>query len=91
MCGNDVLAVGALQGAKVMGLVVPGDISITGFDDIELAGIVTPSLTTVHVPHRDMGLRAAVSLIEAVESGQAGASVELPVTMELRESLAASF
>ena len=63
ICGNDVLAVGALMKAKEMGLRVPEDVSITGFDDIELARVVEPRLTTVHVPHGEMGKRAAAALI----------------------------
>ena len=57
LCGNDVLAVGAVGRALDSGYAVPGDVSITGFDDIELARIVTPALTTVQVPHREMGRR----------------------------------
>ncbi|MEM8537273.1 MAG: LacI family DNA-binding transcriptional regulator, partial [Pseudomonadota bacterium] len=52
LCGNDVLAVGALREAQAMGMGVPNDISIVGFDDIELAQVAHPPLTTVHVPHR---------------------------------------
>ena len=65
-CGNDVLAIGALRAAKSMGLSVPGDVSITGFDGIELASLAEPALTTVHVPHREMGRRAALSLISVL-------------------------
>ena len=89
MCGNDVLAVGALRGAKQLGLDVPRDISVTGFDDIELARIVTPSLTTMHVPHREMGRKAAVELVQIVENSSPGTSVELQVTLQIRESLGA--
>ena len=89
ICGNDVLAVGALRGSRDMGLDVPQDVSITGFDDIELARIVTPALTTVHVPHREMGRKAAEALIDMVEKRSTTASVELPITLELRGSLAA--
>jgi LacI family transcriptional regulator len=63
ICGNDVLAVGALKRAKSMGLRIPQDISITGFDDIEVATMVEPELTTVHVPHRRMGRIAAECLL----------------------------
>ena len=49
-CGNDVLAVGALQRARDMKIAVPDDVSILGFDDIELAQVAYPALTTVHVP-----------------------------------------
>lgn len=87
MCSNDVLAVGALVRAKQIGLTVPNDISITGFDDIELARIVSPSLTTVHVPHREMGQRAAIELIKMVEQKGAGSSQKLESTIEMRESL----
>ena len=88
MCGNDVLAVGALRRATELGICVPDDLSITGFDDIELASIVTPNLTTVHVPHRAMGRKAAVELVKMVEQKTKGPSVELSTTLELRASLA---
>ncbi|MGJ8603809.1 MAG: LacI family DNA-binding transcriptional regulator [Marivita sp.] len=87
MCGNDVLAVGALRGAQDMGVSVPQDVSITGFDDIELARIVTPQITTVHVPHREMGRRAAAALIDMVEKRSTGVSVELDVSVQIRGSL----
>ncbi len=64
ICGNDVLAVSAIVRAKEMRLKVPQDISITGFDDIELAEIVEPRLTTVHVPHKRMGSAAARLLLD---------------------------
>ena len=89
MCGNDVLATGALQGAKKMGLRVPDDISITGFDDIELATIAEPSLTTVHVPHREMGKRAAQMLIDMVNGTPPEQSIELKTSVCIRESLGA--
>lgn len=66
LCGNDVLAVGALGQARKMGLSVPDDVSITGFDDIELAEISVPPLTTVHVPHRQMGRLAAKFLVDLI-------------------------
>lgn len=87
MCGNDVLAAGALRQAWKMGLNVPDDVSITGFDDIELAKIVTPPLTTVHVPHRKMGRRAAKALVAMVENRSEGVSVELQSSLRLRASL----
>lgn len=87
MCGNDVLAVGALRRARELGLRVPDDVSITGFDDIELARIVTPALTTVHVPHREMGRKAAVSLVEMVEKKIDMVSVELQSSLKVRDSL----
>jgi LacI family transcriptional regulator len=87
LCGNDVLAVGALRQAQKMGLDVPGDVSITGFDDIELARIVSPALTTVHVPHREMGHKAALQLIEMVENQTAGTGEQLATRIVNRPSL----
>jgi len=89
MCGNDVLAAGALQQAYRMGLRVPADVSITGFDDIELARIVTPQLTTVHVPHRQMGQQAATALVDMVEGRASGSAPAraLPSTVMMRGTL----
>ncbi|WP_299606204.1 LacI family DNA-binding transcriptional regulator [uncultured Tateyamaria sp.] len=89
MCGNDVLAAGALRRAQEMNLSVPEDISITGFDDIELARILTPSLTTVHVPHREMGRRAAVELVKMVKMDSPGVSEQLESSLKMRGSLKA--
>jgi LacI family transcriptional regulator len=87
MCVNDVLAIGALRAAKEMGLRVPQDISITGFDDLEIAQLAEPALTTVHVPHREMGRRAANLLIE-LQSGTGPAQSRcLATDIRLRASL----
>lgn len=87
MCGNDVLALGALRAAREMGLQVPQDVSITGFDDIELALLAEPALTTVHVPHREMGRRAATMLIQMMSDRSKTDSVALPTDIRLRHSL----
>lgn len=87
ICGNDVLAVGAVQMARALGLAVPGDVSITGFDDIELARVVDPPLTTVHVPHRDMGRQAARLLVDMVAGHPARDSVLLETNLCLRGTL----
>lgn len=87
-CGNDVLAVGALRQARIMGIPVPSDVSIIGFDDIELAQIAYPALTTVHVPHREMGRRAAQELVGMVQDEIDATPVELAATLVIRDSLA---
>lgn len=63
VCGNDVIAAGALRAARRLAIAVPDDLSIVGFDDIDLAEAVEPELTTVHVPHRRMGAAAAAALL----------------------------
>lgn len=88
ICGNDVLAAGAVRQARRMGVEVPGRVSVTGFDDIALAALVSPSLATVRVPHKAMG-QAAAEAVLALVAGQAAQSMQLPVELCLRESLAA--
>ncbi|MEM7732594.1 MAG: LacI family DNA-binding transcriptional regulator [Pseudomonadota bacterium] len=87
ICGNDVLAVGAVKAAQRLGLRVPEDISITGFDDIELAEVIVPALTTVHVPHREMGVLAARQLWKMVTGSGPADSLELHTKLRLRGSL----
>ncbi|MDF3413019.1 LacI family DNA-binding transcriptional regulator [Sulfitobacter sp. M57] len=87
MCGNDVLAAGAVQRARLMKIRIPEGVSITGFDDIELARIVSPALTTVHVPHRKMGRASANALIDMVESGISGPFAPLESKIKIRGSL----
>lgn len=82
ICGNDVLAAGALRAARRLGIAVPERLSITGFDDIELAEAVAPGLTTVHVPHRRMGRTAAEALLALRDD------TPLPPTMALETSIA---
>lgn len=88
ICGNDVLAVGALRRARELGISVPDDMSITGFDDIELAQVAFPPLTTVHVPHREMGRRAGLALAQMVKDGKALETIEIAASPVLRGTLA---
>jgi LacI family transcriptional regulator len=55
VCVNDVMAVGALREVRGRGRQVPGDISVTGFDNVALAQFAVPSLTTVHIPRDEIG------------------------------------
>ena len=88
VCGNDVFAAGALRGARQLGISVPNELSITGFDDLEIAQVVSPELTTVHVPHRNMGQTAARELIAMIEEKRAGVSQKLDVQLVHRGSVA---
>jgi LacI family transcriptional regulator len=87
-CGNDVLGAGALRSARELGVKVPEDVSIIGFDDIELAEIAYPALTTVHVPHREMGRRAGEALAKLVTAGTQIEAVELEASLVFRDTLA---
>ena len=76
-----------LKEAKSLGISIPSDVSVTGFDDIELAQFVSPELTTVHVPHREMGKQAAQTLIKMVNKEAFEKNKELDVYLKIRESL----
>ncbi|MBI2914977.1 MAG: LacI family DNA-binding transcriptional regulator [Firmicutes bacterium] len=58
-CATDYLAIGAMRALKSMGFSMPGDISITGFDDIAIADYLEPPLTTARMPMYEMGAAAA--------------------------------
>ena len=66
VCYNDMMAVGAIQAVQQAGLQVPKDISITGFDDIELAPYITPPLTTFHQPRYELGYEAANMMLRVL-------------------------
>lgn len=87
ICGNDVQAAGAIIGAGNAGASVPRDVSVVGFDDIELAVVVNPPLTTVQVPHRRMGRTAARHLLAMIDNRQGGGAAFDTKIIE-RESLA---
>jgi len=86
ICGNDVIATGALFEALKMGLRVPEDISITGFDDLALSAELHPALTSVQVGAQAMGEQAALALIDAVEKGAPVQSSQLQTQLVVRET-----
>ncbi|MBU2993969.1 LacI family DNA-binding transcriptional regulator [Octadecabacter sp. 1_MG-2023] len=88
MCSADVLAVGAMRRARELGISVPEDVSITGFDDLELAQVVHPPLTTVFVPHAEMGRRAGLALARQLTDGTPMGTTELATQPILRGTLA---
>lgn len=69
-CCNDIQAIGALQAAKELGLRVPEDVSIIGFDNTILASVTSPPLTTVAQPIEELGHRAVDLLIEELKDEQ---------------------
>lgn len=64
MCGNDLMAIGALHAAFAVNKIVPADLAITGFDHVQLADLIRPSLTTVHVPAYEIGQTATQMLFK---------------------------
>ncbi|MDJ0627593.1 MAG: LacI family DNA-binding transcriptional regulator [Rhodobacter sp.] len=81
ICGNDVLALGALVECQARGLRVPEDISVVGFDNLEFSMHSNPPLTTIDVPAEEMGTAAANYILGSLD-GEA-VSLHNPVEVEL--------
>lgn len=84
---NDLLAVGAMQACRELGRRVPDDCAIVGFDDIPLAAMLTPPLTTVRVDKYELGRQAMSRLLDMLDSpGTSFPPVYLDVELVIRES-----
>jgi DNA-binding LacI/PurR family transcriptional regulator len=86
---NDLQALGVYQAARVVGLRIPTDLSVVGFDDLPVAALVDPPLTTIHQPLTQMAAVAtelALALGRGEKAPQVG--VELATTLTVRESTA---
>ena len=87
VCANDQMALGAIQELRAAGIRVPADISVTGFDDVYLGAMLTPTLTTVHQPMWLLGERACSLLLERIADPSLPRRVEqLPTKLVIRES-----
>lgn len=84
---NDLIAVGAMRALKAKGYRIPDDIAIVGFDNIEFSNIVEPSLTTIHVPKKEMGQMAAERLFHLIEKkGTTPVKIEIATRLVKRHS-----
>ncbi|WP_343233690.1 LacI family DNA-binding transcriptional regulator [Streptomonospora sp. PA3] len=98
VCDDDVLAVGVYKAARALGLSVPGDLSVTGIDNVDLALAVTPELTTVDLPGEELGATGMRRLLAVLEEGggapatgphaAGGGCVRLPARLLIRDSTA---
>lgn len=89
ICASDDMAAAALHAAHQLGLRVPDDLSVTGFDDGYIASVMSPALSTVHSPLRELGQAAADLLIKGPPDMQAGLALVRPWKLSLRASTAA--
>ena len=89
-CYNDLVAIGVLRALRELGLRVPEDVSVVGFDDIDLASYLAVPLTTVRMPRREIGRRATQMLIQTVEAADVSEpeTVVLETELVVRESTA---
>jgi len=84
---NDALAIGIVKGLTRLGVAVPGRVSVVGFDNVLLAEVVEPSLTTVAAPMRRAGATGVGNVLALAAGAQAhGETVVLPVKLVVRES-----
>jgi LacI family transcriptional regulator len=90
VCANDEIAISTIHALHQLGLRVPDDVSVTGFDDIDDAIEIEPKLTTVRVDKEQMGARAVDMLLRRVEhAGAVQEKLLLAGTIVFRESVAA--
>jgi LacI family transcriptional regulator len=87
VCLNDRMAMGAIQQARVMGRRVPDDLTIVGYDDIPMAAVFSPSLTTINQQASELGRVGARMLFEVL-NGNRPEPVELPTYLMVRQSSA---
>jgi LacI family transcriptional regulator len=85
-CSNDYLALGAMKGAREMGLKLPEDLSIAGFDDIEIASYVVPALTTIRQPAYEMGKLGAELLFQRMTNPDKPVRLMLKTELIVRDS-----
>jgi LacI family transcriptional regulator len=87
-CGNDLMALGAIDVVHEHGLTVPGDVAVLGYDDVEWASLISPPLTTVLNPAYDTGRAAADLLYDRIAGGYDGARrvVRITCNLVIRES-----
>jgi LacI family transcriptional regulator len=84
---NDLLAVGAIRACQELGRRVPDDCAIVGFDGIQLASLVTPALTTVHIDKFELGRQAVTRLSQMLEEPESiFPPIRLDVELVVRDS-----
>lgn len=87
VAANDMMAFGVMEAARARKLDIPGDVSVTGFDDLAAAAERYPSLTTIHQPVREMGVLGAQLLLKAMARDPASMQqTTLDVSLVIRES-----
>jgi LacI family transcriptional regulator len=86
LCANDYIATGAMIEAKARGVSIPRDLSVVGFDDVDLSAHLDPPLTTIRVPVQAMGEAIARYVVRLLETGTAGMPAALDADLVVRAS-----
>lgn len=86
-CANDITAIGVMKAIRQAHLSVPDDISVISIDDIEMSQFVTPALTTIHIPKKELGRMAVKLLTDRMNKGHSlKLRLELPCDLIIRGS-----
>ncbi len=88
LCDSDMLAVGVYKAASDLGLAIPADLSVAGFDDSIIASMLEPELTTVAIPTAAIGAQAFRLLLGVLEEGDVAAETVVPLKLVIRPSTA---
>ncbi len=92
VAGNDLLALGCMDAMKELGLLVPENISVSGYDDIQFLERMSPALTTVLVPKYEMGSQATKTLLDMISGESSGPGVlEMRPRLVIRNSTAVAY
>ena len=87
VCANDQTAIGAMRDLQAAGVRVPADVAVVGFDDMHISALLTPPLTTVRQPMRELGERACALLLQRVaDPARPPRAERLPTELIVRES-----
>jgi DNA-binding LacI/PurR family transcriptional regulator len=87
-CYNDLSALGAMRQISARGLRIPADISVVGFDDLYISQYISPPLTTVRQPMRQMGRMAMETLLQIFSGAESGHDITVPGELIVRQSTA---
>lgn len=87
ICAGDDMAIGAMHAARLRGLSIPGDIAFVGFDDQPFSAVFNPSLSTIQIPRREMGMSGARLLLANMDmTKEKPENILLPHKLIVRES-----
>ena len=86
VAGNDLMALGCYDVFAARGIDCPGELSVVGFNDMPFAARFSPPLTTIRIPHYEIGVAAADMLLDLLQGGDGGREVVLPAHLIVRGS-----
>ncbi|MGL4712405.1 MAG: substrate-binding domain-containing protein, partial [Shewanella sp.] len=84
---NDMMAMGFIHAAYNAGVSIPAQLSVIGYDDIELARYLTPALTTIHQPKQQLGRTAVEVLLERLDNPGGSKTIQLAPSLVIRNTV----